>query len=85
MREELDKKVDHFRRELMDIMHAFDNRYHAVLDDEGWLLVRRAENKALGEAIARHKREFDLMAGEKVEPIAYEAVVTLTARGGLSD
>jgi hypothetical protein len=78
--------------DIFDTWNHFEKELRGILDDYNivqlgasaakYLALRREENKALLEACLRHKRELDLLAGEKVEPVAHEASATLVASLG---
>jgi hypothetical protein len=74
-------KWSHFEKELRSIIVEYNVKCFAMAEQEA-LQCRRAENKALADACFRHKRELDLLAGEKVEPVAHEGEVVIVSKMG---
>lgn len=58
-----------FQAEILRIMYEHDRLVHESPQHE--LAIRRAENVALTEACARHKRELDWMAGIPITPMTH--------------
>jgi hypothetical protein len=71
-------KWNHFENELLNILDDYEAKCWNQNEQE-ILRLRREENRLLAEACFRHKRELDLLAGEKVEPVAHDASATLVA------
>jgi hypothetical protein len=61
-----------------------DHRMRAIgLPDDNLLTLHRNMLNALLDAIGRQRRELALLAGEKVEPVAYEASAVVRPLSGL--
>jgi len=75
--------AEHLKAELAE-MKAYKNG--DLAGGPGWLAAivdnRVEEHEILIEALRRHKRELDLMAGEKIEPEVHFAQATLVGRMG---
>lgn len=75
------QKYLQFRTELERIMREANAA--VKINPAAELMIRREENRLLSEALFRHSRELALMAGETIEPIAWEAHAELFPVGSV--
>ncbi len=72
--------MDKYASEFFAIMLKYGGLVSGKTDEEVFELQRQ-ENKELAECCAKHKRELDYVAGEKVEPVTHFAEAVLVGVG----
>lgn len=79
---EIREKWLQFSREISRIIA--DYQILAIAQDgEALLRIHREQNRILTETLVRQKRELDLLAGEKIEPVTHYAEVVLKPAFGI--